>query len=68
MDLREPPVSGSWRHAHGFEVAFFSDTGADHRTRGHTAARDGEVLWSVRYDIVTDARWRTIRVRVSHDA
>ena len=68
MDLREPPVSGSWRHAHGFEVAFFSDAGAGHRMWGHTAARDGEELWSVGYDIETDAGWRTIGAHASATA
>lgn len=68
MRLSPLPPAASWMHQgarQGFEVAFFHGQGDGHRVVGSTTAHEPPTRWSVDYDVVTDAAWRTLAVRAS---
>jgi uncharacterized protein len=65
--LTELPVSAGWRHLgarEGFEVVFPSDEQGGLRFDGHSTGVEEGQAWSIRYSILLDGDWRTLRARV----
>jgi hypothetical protein len=65
--VTELPVSAAWRHLgarEGFEVVFPSDEQGGLRFDGHSTGVEQGQAWSVRYWILLDGDWRTLRARV----
>jgi len=61
------PERAAWRHLEarqGFEVVLFSPATGGARIEGLTSATENGESWSVRYEIVLDAAWRTRTARV----
>lgn len=69
MRLSPLPSAASWKHLgarSGFELTFFREgLDAGHRLIGHTTANEESALWSVGYDILLDAGWRTVAVHAT---
>ena len=62
------PATAAWRHLGartGFEVAHLRERGSGCRIVGSTSAVDGQVGWTVGYEIDLDEHWRTRRARVT---
>jgi uncharacterized protein len=65
--VTELPVSAAWRHLgarEGFEVVFPMDEHGWMRFDGYSTAVEEEQAWSVRYSILVDGDWQTLRARV----
>ena len=60
-------MSAAWRHVgarEGFEVVFPSDEQGGLRFDGHSTGVEQGQAWNVRYSILLDGDWRTLRARV----
>jgi uncharacterized protein len=63
-----PPPTAAWQHRgsrSGFEVVWFARDGGGHLLTGRTVAVQDGRPWTVDYEVLVDAGWRTRRARVS---